>query len=844
MIKNYLLLLALCIFSSTNAQTITIPDANFKAKLLEANETNYIANYLGGKSAKIDTNGNGEIEISEALKITELSLDNAKIISLEGIKNFVNLKYLSFYNNMVSTFDLNGMNIINLDCSSNQITDIDVTGLANLITLGCVNNQLTTLDLSKQNVDKFLNLNCSGNKLTILKIDQFKNLQGLSCSDNQLTNLNITAYSTLQSLDYSNNKMPNYDLKKFLNLEDIRCTNTETTNLDLTGSTKLRQIICDNNNLTNLDVSHLPILERIFCSNNKLTSLDLKNLEDKLEYLEVDNNKLSVIDLESFTKLVYVHASNNDIKTLNLSNASGLQELFVTQNSFLESLFIKNGSLEPLMIFSDNPNLKYICADDNQLDQIEDILQIFDSKDCTVNSYCTFSPGGNNFVIHGNVRNDSNNNGCDASDVPVSNLKFQISDNVKSINFISSEVGNYSIKVPVGSYTISPSFENPEYFSVSPTSLNVVFPTQPSPFSQDFCIRPNGVHNDLEVTLLPLEAARPGFDAKYKIVIKNKGNKTQWGTVRLNFNDAVLDFVSSVPKISNQITDNLSWNFTNLKPFETKEIDVVLNLNSTQETPSVNASDILSYIVDVSFPDTDEKVNDNIFSLNQTVVGSYDPNDKICLEGNLIKPELIGEFVHYMIRFENTGTYAAENIVIKDVIDLSKLDISTLVPTKASHSFITKISDGNKVEFIFEKINLPFNDVNNDGYIAFKIKTLPTLAVGDSFVNEANIYFDYNFPILTNKATSTFKVLETPDFAFSNYFNVYPNPVNEVLNIVNKSEIEIKSLSVYDILGQLVIAVPNAQKVVNIDVSKLQTGNYILKINSDKGIFNQKFVKK
>lgn len=844
MTKNYLLLLAFFIFSSVNAQIITIPDANFKAKLLEANETNYIANYLGGKSAKIDTNGNGEIEISEALKITELSLDNAKIISLEGIKNFVNLKYLSFSDNMVSTFDLNGMNIINLDCSSNQITDIDVTGLPNLITLGCVNNQLTTLDLSKQNVDKFLNLSCSDNKLTSLKIDQFKNLQGLSCSDNQLTSLNITAYSTLLSLNYSNNKIPNYDLKKFLNLEDLRCTNTETTNLDLTGLTKLRQIICDDNNLTNLNVNHLPILERIFCSNNDLTSLDLKNLEDKLEYLEVDNNKLSVIDLESFTKLVYVHASNNDIKTLNLSNASGLQELFVTQNSFLESLFIKNGSLEPLMIFSDNPNLKYICADDNQLDQIEDILQIFDSKDCTVNSYCTFSPGGNNFVIRGNVRNDINNNGCDALDIPVSNLNFKISDDVKSINFISSNIGIYSMKVSAGSYTVIPSFENPEYFSVSPTSLKVEFPTVPSPFLQDFCISPIGIHNDLEITLLPLEAARPGFDAKYKIILKNKGNKTQWGTIRLNFNDAVLDFVSSVPNVSSEITDNISWNFTNLKPFETKEIDVVLNLNSAQEIPSVNNNDILSYVVDVSFPDTDEKVNDNIFSLNQTVVGSYDPNDKICLEGNVIKPELIGEFVHYMIRFENTGTYAAENIVIKDVIDLSKFDISTLVPTKASHSYITKISDGNKVEFIFEKINLPFNDVNNDGYIAFKIKTLPTLAVGDSFTNEANIYFDYNFPILTNKAISTFKTLGVKDFEFSNYFNVYPNPTYNVLNIEINKAIEIKSMSIYDILGRLVIAVPNAEITSSIDVSKLYTGNYILRVITNQGISSEKFIKK
>lgn len=167
-----------------------------------------------------------------------------------------------------------------------------------------------------------------------------------------------------------------------------------------------------------------------------------------------------------------------------------------------------------------------------------------------------------------------------------------------------------------------------------------------------------------------------------------------------------------------------------------------------------------------------------------------------------------------------------------------------MVPISASHSYVTKISDGNKVEFIFENINLPFNNVNRNGYIAFKIKTLPTLKVGDSFTNEANIYFDYNFPILTNKATSTFKILGTQDFEFSKYFNLFPNPANDVLNITTKSNNEIKSITIYDILGQLVIAIPNAENVSKVDVSKLNTGNYILKIKTEKGYSVKKFIKK
>jgi len=204
----------------------------------------------------------------------------------------------------------------------------------------------------------------------------------------------------------------------------------------------------------------------------------------------------------------------------------------------------------------------------------------------------------------------------------------------------------------------------------------------------------------------------------------------------------------------------------------------------------------------------------------------------------------IGQYVHYMIRFENNGTANAQNIVVKDMIDLSKFDISTLIPTSASHSFVTNISAVNKVEFIFENINLPFDDANNDGYIAFKIKTLPTLKVGDTFTNDASIYFDYNFPIVTNKESSTFKVsLATQDFEFANYFTLFPNPAKSFLNISMKETIEVKSISIYNTLGQSVLVIPNAEKVSKIDVSSLTSGNYFIKINSDKGILNARFVK-
>jgi hypothetical protein len=259
------------------------------------------------------------------------------------------------------------------------------------------------------------------------------------------------------------------------------------------------------------------------------------------------------------------------------------------------------------------------------------------------------------------------------------------------------------------------------------------------------------------------------------------------------------------------------------------------------ETPAVNAGDILNYTAVINGLNTDETPVDNTFSLRQTVVNSYDPNDKRCLEGTTINPSMIGQYVHYQIRFENTGTFSAENIVVKDMIDTTKFDIATLQITDASHSCVTRITNPNKVEFIFEDINLPFNDATNDGYVVFKIKTKSTLVVGNTISNLANIYFDYNFPIITNTATSTFQTLANNTFNLDNYLSLSPNPAKDILNLNIQDFENIQSISIYNMLGQLVQITTNPSNSIN--VADLKTGNYIIKLHTEKGEISGKFIK-
>lgn len=887
--KITFLIIFLSFITGVNAQIINIPDANFKTTLFRSN----VAENLSGSLFSIDTNNNGEIEASEAQQVSRLTIGYSNISDLSGIEYFVNLKdlichsnqlnnmdvsnnsklefldcnsnqlttlnlpnsslltNLVCYSNLLETLDLsNQVNLIRLQCGTNKLTSINVSNCTNLIDLGCSTNDLTSLNVS--NNSNLVSLGCISNHITSLDISNCPNLDFLACNSNQLTNLNVSNNLILSRLGCSSNQLSTINLSNNTYLQELICDSNQLLNLNLSNNTMLRTLICSFNQLTNIDLSNNINLSSVVISSNMLSTLDLTNLSD-INYLNCDNNQISLLDVANLQNLINLYCNNNQLTTLNFSNNLNLEHLDCSSNP-LQSLFIKNGSNEigydyindvdlPIFNFNNLPNLEYICADDSQIEAIQNKILDYGYANCHINNYCSFTPGGTYYTIQGNQKYDENNNGCDVGDIAAANLKFAITDGTVTGNIISNASGNYSIRVQAGTHTISPILENSSYFNVLPTNTTVTFPTQASPFTQDFCITATGIHPDLEVTLLPTTPARSGFDANYKIIYKNKGTTTQSSSVTLTFDDAVLDFVIANPTITSQTTNNLSWDFTNLLPFETREIALTLNVNAPTDIPAVNNGDILDFTATITSPATDETPNDNTSTFHQTVVGSYDPNDKTCLEGTTITPEMVGEYIHYVIRFENTGTFPAQNIVVKDMIDLAKFDINTLIPIKGSHEFVTKISDNNKVEFIFENINLPFDDANNDGFVAFKIKTKSSLVLGDTFTNSANIYFDYNFPIVTNTASTTIQTLGKVDFEFAKYFTVYPNPASSTLNLSVKSGVSVNSIAIYNTLGQLVIAIPNAQSVSSIDVSSLRTGNYFIKMVTDKGNSNTKFLK-
>ncbi|WP_333600404.1 T9SS type A sorting domain-containing protein [Flavobacterium sp.] len=70
---------------------------------------------------------------------------------------------------------------------------------------------------------------------------------------------------------------------------------------------------------------------------------------------------------------------------------------------------------------------------------------------------------------------------------------------------------------------------------------------------------------------------------------------------------------------------------------------------------------------------------------------------------------------------------------------------------------------------------------------------------------------------------------------------VYPNPVKETFTFSVDPSVLIKSVHIYTLLGQLVQTNENIMSTIN--VSQLKSGSYLLKAESDKGVFTAKFIK-
>lgn len=370
-------------------------------------------------------------------------------------------------------------------------------------------------------------------------------------------------------------------------------------------------------------------------------------------------------------------------------------------------------------------------------------------------------------TIKGRVFADSNNNQVmDDEETGVAHI------------LVHTEDDNYALSNAQGYYTLL--FESPG--NVTPVLPNAYLTASPLSYfvdqqqdSLDFALYSE--YQDVSLILENSGAARPGFSTTYFLSLEN--NSLDSAEVRVKTKlDPRLQFLNADAPVT-LINDTLVWTVQTVVPLGTALLQFVARLDDT-----VAIGSLLRHTASVDMLNaTDDFPENNADTLLQTVVGSFDPNDKTALRGDTIPlVEIQLEYrLEYRIRFQNTGNYPAEFVRILDTLE-TDFNPLTFRLDAASHPVKVRFVNPRILEFFFDHIQLPdstSDEAGSHGFVRYSLAAHHNLAVGDSLTNSAAIYFDYNAPVITNTAVSVVEDLSGIDRAADPNtldFTIAPNP--------------------------------------------------------------------
>lgn len=311
--------------------------------------------------------------------------------------------------------------------------------------------------------------------------------------------------------------------------------------------------------------------------------------------------------------------------------------------------------------------------------------------------------------------------------------------------------GNYQIIVPPGVYSLNqyapfPIHQNcpdSNTFSINATNAGMAFTVNIE----------DSIASDPDVAINAwLWRPRPGFDTEIKISYRNIVPKLVLPRVICLIPDPDLTFISSTIPIDSIV--NNAYYFTSDTIIGNIEFNFKVYFNVPASIPN---GTILNTSVNISPAITEVNLSNNIHYLNSITTGSYDPNDKSAKSGintngyitNMIPTE-------YDIRFQNTGTDTAFNVIIVDSIPIEVNPYSVEI-LSSSHGYRYEVKPGNVIVFHIENILLPDSTTNESmshGFISFRVNQHPGNIHGTIIKNKADIYFDFNPPVTTNEVSN------------------------------------------------------------------------------------------
>ena len=469
--------------------------------------------------------------------------------------------------------------------------------------------------------------------------------------------------------------------------------------------------------------------------------------------------------------------------------------------------------------------------------------------------YCT---------IEGTVFNDTNHN-CiqDPGEAGIPNIQIYISGRGYTYTDAS---GHYLYKVPAGSYTISETVL--AYYPLSACQGNAIPVVAGSGAgciqTVNFANKMDTIH-DMHISTWDyyLQSPVPGQVYTQTTIISNDGTIPESGILASYHPDGQIFAPSFTPTgifAGSPYLYNTSGGFPTINPGSAQQFFMSYNVPTNIPLGTTLVfKDSVAYDTPMTKWQVDYSPWNNVNYFTTNVVAAYDPNFKEVSPkgtGSAGTISYTDSVLEYMVHFQNTGTWRAENVVVVDTLD-DNLDWTSLRPVYMSAKCtVTMQQAGAKkvATFTFNNINLPTqasNPMGSNGMFTYTIHIKPYLPVGTQFKNNASIYFDYNSPIKTNTTLNTLGTTSSVTTISSggNYssFTIYPNPASQTFNaVINSDEAGDANMNLSDITGKVMmsktITIQKGTQTITTDASQLAPGIYFVTVNNHGKVQTQKLV--
>ncbi|MCF8464866.1 MAG: T9SS type A sorting domain-containing protein [Flavobacteriales bacterium] len=446
-------------------------------------------------------------------------------------------------------------------------------------------------------------------------------------------------------------------------------------------------------------------------------------------------------------------------------------------------------------------------------------------------------------LVPGKVFWDENGN-CqqDPNEVLIPNVRFDIQPG----NGIAwtNQNGEFAIMMEPGNYTFEHSPMNPWYISNTCQNGSLPVTVVADSNALDVCFADNVIpFIDLSATIASNAINACFFNSQHVSICNH-------GTIPATDVTVTVQIPGFTGTSNPNFTESSDSTWTLFIPSLAAGVCQQYNFYGTAACDTSMIGTVACLSVEISSAGIDADPSNNQMSFCDSVGVSYDPNDIRVLSQTQEEGWRTQEYINdddemtYMVRFQNTGTGPAYNVIVKNPLS-SHLDHQSIELVAASHNQYMQMIDG-ELSVHFLGIQLPdsaSDPIGSQGYFIYKVRQPYGNPLGTLIENQANIFFDFNAPVATNTTENEILLITGIDDNVISHVNIFPNPTTGELILSNADPRNaVTSVEVIDTQGRLLLKQTGAG-ISKVDLGTLSTGIYLLRIETEKGMQVSRVIK-